>query len=458
MAKKVNKEETVAKKTIAKKADTTKKSATKAVEKKTTETKTKASKEVKKNTSNKAKKTKVESKNVSSSTKDETKKPVTKKASKTTKKKATKKADTKQEELGSNIVEEPIEVFESKKDDIVEETTEVKEDTNVTSTTEETKVEETKPVETVPLNSSSTVTSEKPKKKKNIFLRVILALVIIACAGAVAIMCLANNISAIEEHFDPIDIYKDQLVASEEDKDKSKETLLAINLLNNITIDENTYDATLAVSKPVVYNFFDIDTLNNIDFLKLNGFVVNQFGYDLDPENSIINVYAAVKYNNFLNMGITAQLTYEFTDTDLVIKFKDAQIGNLPAFLYKDKIPESGKELFRQNISDFNVVNDIKVRFLDPQKIKDIKYEDNTVYISLNIEEAVNDIINELFDTSSGDSKFAQIANYYLKQLFNDSSDVDYTSMIDSVSTWVQSVIGDVDLDSIGNLIGIFAQ
>ncbi len=458
MAKKVNKEETVAKKTTAKKADTTKKSATKAVEKKTTETKTKASKEVKKNTSNKAKKAKVESKKVSSSTKDETKKPVTKKASKTTKKKATKKEDSVQEETSTNIVEEPKEVFESKKDDIVEETTEVKEDTNVTSTTEETKVEEAKPVETVPLNSSTTVTSEKPKKKKNIFLRVILALVIIACAVAVAIMCLANNISAIEEHFDPIDIYKDQLVVSEEDKDKSKEALLAINLLNNITIDENTYDATLAVSKPVVYNFFDIDTLNNIDFLKLNGFVVNQFGYDLDPENSIINVYAAVKYNNFLNMGITAQLTYEFTDTDLVIKFKDAQIGNLPAFLYKDKIPESGKELFRQNISDFNVVNDIKVRFLDPQKIKDIKYEDNTVYISLNIEEAVNDIINELFDTSSGDSKFAQIANYYLKQLFNDSSDVDYTSMIDSVSTWVQSVIGDVDLDSIGNLIGIFAQ
>ena len=453
MAKKVNKEETVAKKTTAKKADTTKKSATKAVEKKTTETKTKASKEVKKNTSNKAKKTKVESKKVSSSTKDETKKPVTKKASKTTKKKA-----TKQEELSSNIVEEPKEVFESKKDDTAEETTEVKEDTIDTSTTEEIKVEEAKPVETVPLNSSATVASEKPKKKKNIFLRVILALVIIACAVAVAIMCLANNISAIEEHFDPIDIYKDQLVVSEEDKDKSKEALLAINLLNNITIDENTYDATLAVSKPVVYNFFDIDTLNNIDFLKLNGFVVNQFGYDLDPEKSIINVYAAVKYNNFLNMGITAQLTYEFTDTDLVIKFKDAQIGNLPAFLYKDKIPESGKELFRQNISDFNVVNDIKVRFLDPQKIKDIKYEDNTVYISLNIEEAVNDIINELFDTSNGDSKFAQIANYYLKQLFNDSSDVDYTSMIDSVSTWVQSVIGDVDLDSIGNLIGIFAQ
>lgn len=455
MAKKVNKEETVAKKTTAKKADTTKKTATKAVEKKTTETKTKASKEVKKKTSNKAK---VESKKVSSSTKDETKKPVTKKASKTTKKKATKKVDDKQEEVSSTPVEETNKGFESKKEDIVEETAEVKEDADVANTTEETKVEEAKPVETVPLNSTTAVAGEKPKKKKNIFLRVILAIVIIACAVAVAIMCLANNISAIEEHFDPIDIYKDQLVVSDEDKDKSKEVLLAINLLNNITIDENTYDATLAVSKPVVYNFFDIDTLNNIDFLKLNGFVVNQFGYDLDPENSIINVYAAVKYNNFLNMGITAQLTYEFTDTDLVIKFKDAQIGNLPAFLYKDKIPESGKELFRQNISDFNVVNDIKVRFLDPQKIKDIKYEDNTVYISLNIEEAVNDIINELFDTSNGDSKFAQIANYYLKQLFNDSTDVDYTSMIDSVSTWVQSVIGDVDLDSIGNLIGIFAQ
>lgn len=448
MAKKVNKEETVTKKTTAKKADSTKKTATKAVEKKATETKTNASKEVKKNTSNKAKKeeskkTKVESKKVSNQTKDETKKPVTKKVSKTNKKKTAKKQDSKIEEVSSNLTVEPKEELNPNK----EETAEVSEELT-TSTVEE----------TVPLNSSTTVISEKPKKKKNILLRVIIALAILACAAVVTLMCLANNISTIEEHFDPIDIYKDQLVVSEEDKDKSKEVLLAINLLNNITIDENTYDATLTVSKPIVYNFFDLDTLNNIDFLKLNGFVVNEFGYDLDPENSIINVYAAVKYNNFLNMGITARLTYEFTDTDLVIKFKDAKIGNLPEFLYRDKIPQSGKELFRQNISDFNVVNDIKVRFLDPQKIKNIKYEDDVVYISLNIEEAVNDIITELFDTSNGDSKFAQIANYYLKQLFNDSTDVDYTSMIDSVSTWIQSVIGEADLDSIGNLIGIFAQ
>ena len=470
MAKKVNKEKTAAKKTTAKKADSVKKTATnkKAVEKKAIETK--ATKEVKENTSasknsKEPKKTKTESSKKATVKADETKKTVTKKVTKaktkkpakTTKKKATKNNEglnTSSEETNLKATEEAA------TSEPVQEAIEIKEDLNDVTTTEETTVEESKTIETTPLNSSvnSNVTSEKPKKKKNIFLRIVLALVVIGTACAVAIMCLANNISAIEEHFDAIDVYKDQLVVSEEDKDKSKEVLLAINLLNNITIDDNTYDATLAVSKPVVYNFFDLDTLNNIDFLKLNGFVINQFGYDLDPENSIINVYAAVKYNNFLNMGVTAQLTYEFTDTDLVIKFKDAQIGNLPAFLYKDKIPESGKELFRQNISDFNVVNDIKVRFLDPEKIKDIKYEDNTVYISLNIEEAVNDIINELFDTTNGDSKFAQIANYYLKELFNDSSDVDYSSMIDSVSTWIQSVIGEVDLDSIGNLIGIFAQ
>ena len=469
MAKKVNKEETVAKKTTAKKTDSVKKTATnkKAVEKKATVTK--ATKEVKENTSasknskeskKEPKKTKTESSKKATVKADETKKTVTKKVkkpAKTTKKKVTKNNEglnTSSEETNLKATEEAT------TSEPVQEAIEAKEDLNDVITTEGTTVEESKTIETTPLNSfvKSNVTSDKPKKKKNIFLRIVLALVVIGAACAVAIMCLANNISTIEEHFDAIDVYKDQLVVSEEDKDKSKEVLLAINLLNNITIDDNTYDATLAVSKPVVYNFFDLDTLNNIDFLKLNGFVVNQFGYDLDPENSIINVYAAVKYNNFLNMGVTAQLTYEFTDTDLVIKFKDAQIGNLPAFLYKDKIPESGKELFRQNISDFNVVNDIKVRFLDPQKIKDIKYEDNTVYISLNIEEAVNDIINELFDTTNGDSKFAQIANYYLKELFNDSSDVDYSSMIDSVSTWIQSVIGEVDLDSIGNLIGIFAQ
>ena len=469
MAKKVNKEETVAKKTTAKKADSVKKTETnkKAVEKKATVTK--ATKEVKENTSasknskdskKEPKKTKTESSKKATVKADETKKTVTKKVkkpAKTTKKKVTKNNEglnTSSEETNLKATEEATTT------EPVQEAIEAKKDANAVATTEETTVEESKTIETTPLNSfvKSNVTSDKPKKKKNIFLRIVLALVVIGAACAVAIMCLANNISTIEEHFDAIDVYKDQLVVSEEDKDKSKEVLLAISLLNNITIDDNTYDATLAVSKPVVYNFFDLDTLNNIDFLKLNGFVVNQFGYDLDPENSIINVYAAVKYNNFLNMGVTAQLTYEFTDTDLVIKFKDAQIGNLPAFLYKDKIPESGKELFRQNISDFNVVNDIKVRFLDPQKIKDIKYEDNTVYISLNIEEAVNDIINELFDTTNGDSKFAQIANYYLKELFNDSSDVDYSSMIDSVSTWIQSVIGEVDLDSIGNLIGIFAQ
>ena len=450
MAKKVNKEETVDKKTTAKKATTN----DKAVEKKAT--KTKATKEVKENTSasknsseskKEAKKTKTESSKKAAVKADETKKTVTKKETKAKSKKeakTTKKKETKKEVTTTEPVEKPIEV---------------KDEPNLI-TIEETEVQDTTQVENTSINSSieSKVISEKPKKKKHLFLKIILGLVILAAACAVAIMCLANNISTIEEHFDPIDIYKDQLVVSDEDKDKSKETLLAINLLNNITIDENTYDATLSVSKPVVYNFFDLDTLNNIDFLKLNGFVVNQFGYDLDPENSIINVYAAVKYNNFLNMGITARLTYEFTDTDLVIKFKDAKIGNLPEFLYRDKIPQSGKELFRQNISDFNVVNDIKVRFLDPQKIKNIKYEDDVVYISLNVEEAVNDIISELFDTSSGDSKFAQIANYYLKQLFNDSTDVDYTSMIDSVSTWIQSVIGEVDLDSIGNLIGIFAQ
>ena len=450
MAKKVNKEETVDKKTTAKKATTN----DKAAEKKAT--KTKATKEVKENTSasknsseskKEAKKTKTESSKKAAVKADETKKTVTKKETKAKSKKeakTTKKKETKKEVTTTEPVEKPIEV---------------KDEPNLI-TIEETEVQDTTQVENTSINSSieSKVISEKPKKKKHIFLKIILGLVILAAACAVAIMCLANNISTIEEHFDPIDVYKDQLVVSNEDKDKSKETLLAINLLNNITIDENTYDATLSVSKPVVYNFFDLDTLNNIDFLKLNGFVVNQFGYDLDPENSIINVYAAVKYNNFLNMGITARLTYEFTDTDLVIKFKDAKIGNLPEFLYRDKIPQSGKELFRQNISDFNVVNDIKVRFLDPQKIKNIKYEDDVVYISLNVEEAVNDIISELFDTSSGDSKFAQIANYYLKQLFNDSTDVDYTSMIDSVSTWIQSVIGEVDLDSIGNLIGIFAQ
>ena len=470
MAKKVNKEKTAAKKTTAKKADSVKKTATnkKAVEKKAIETK--ATKEVKENTSasknsKEPKKTKTESSKKATVKADETKKTVTKKVTKAkTKKpaKTTKKKVTKNNEgLNTNSEETNLKATEeATTSEPVQEVIKVKEDLNDVTTTEETTVEESKAIETTPLNSSvkSNVTSEKPKKKKNIFLRIVLALVVIGAACAVTIMCLANNISTIEEHFDAIDVYKDQLVVSEEDKDKSKEVLLAINLLNNITIDDNTYDATLAVSKPVVYNFFDLDTLNNIDFLKLNGFVINQFGYDLDPENSIINVYAAVKYNNFLNMGVTAQLTYEFTDTDLVIKFKDAQIGNLPAFLYKDKIPESGKELFRQNISDFNVVNDIKVRFLDPEKIKDIKYEDNTVYISLNIEEAVNDIINELFDTTNGDSKFAQIANYYLKELFNDSSDVDYSSMIDSVSTWIQSVIGEVDLDSIGNLIGIFAQ
>ena len=469
MAKKVNKEETAAKKTTAKKADSVKKTAInkKAVEKKAIETK--ATKEVKENTSasknsKEPKKTKTESSKKATVKADETKKTVTKKVTKAKSKKpakTTKKKVTKNNEgLNTNIEETNLKATEATNSEPVQEAIEAKEDLNDVTTIEETTVEESKAIETTPLNSSvkSNVTSEKPKKKKNIFLRIVLALVVIGTACAVAIMCLANNISTIEEHFDAIDVYKDQLVVSEEDKDKSKEVLLAINLLNNITIDDNTYDATLAVSKPVVYNFFDLDTLNNIDFLKLNGFVINQFGYDLDPENSIINVYAAVKYNNFLNMGVTAQLTYEFTDTDLVIKFKDAQIGNLPAFLYKDKIPESGKELFRQNISDFNVVNDIKVRFLDPEKIKDIKYEDNTVYISLNIEEAVNDIINELFDTTNGDSKFAQIANYYLKELFNDSSDVDYSSMIDSVSTWIQSVIGEVDLDSIGNLIGIFAQ
>ncbi len=439
MAKKIDKEDSTDKKETK----------TKKTVDKTNETKTAKPDSKTKKATEESKKTKTSTKNSDSkkvsSNKEETKKAVAKKTTTTTKKTTSKKKaeENKTAEIKEEIITTPIEetiVNEEEKETI---STEENIDSSPTTINEDITKE---------------VIKEKPKKKKNILLKVILGLVILACAIAVAIMCLANNISTIEEHFDPIDIYKDQLVVSEEDKDKSKEVLLAINLLNNITIDENTYDATLAVSKPVVYNFFDIDTLNNIEYLNEKKLVINQFGYDIDPENSVINVYTAVKYNNFLNMGITAQLTYEFTDTDFVIKFKDAQIGNLPAFLYKSKLPESGKEIFRQNISDFNVVNDIKVRFLDPLKIKDIKYEDDIAYISLNIEDAVNDLINELFDTSNGDSKFAQIANYYLKQLFNDSSDVDYTSLIDSVSAWAQSVIGDLDTDSIGNLINIFAK
>ncbi len=438
------------KKVTATKDETKKEVAKKTTKQKTNSNKTVSSKKVKENPVVEKEITSTNKKEDSSSVeveikKDATKKTVTKKTSKK-KKTSNKKEEVVNNEPEQNDVSNEISTQQT-----------VKQETNINSETSA-YVSPTELPDFVNNNYSDSKISETPKKKKNIVLRVIIAIVLIVCAAVIALFCLANNVSALQEHYDDIDAYKNQIVVADENKDSSKEVQLAINLLNNLTFDENTLDATLAVGKPIVYNYLSLEDLNNSNFVKENKLVINQFGYEVDPENSNINIYAAVKYNNFLNMGIVAELGYEFTQTDFVITFKNAKVGNLPSFIYQSKLPTTDIELFRQNISELNVVNDIKIRLLDPTKIKDIKFEDGTTYISLNMEQAINDIINDLFNASNGESKFSQLANYYLGQLFNGSTNIDYSTFVNDMSIWAQEMIGQADTETIGKLIEIFAK
>lgn len=257
-------------------------------------------------------------------------------------------------------------------------------------------------------------------KKKHTGLIVLLVIVAIIAIGCGMVFSMINNVSDIKEHFDDVDAYKSELVLSDEEKAMPKEKLLGRLLADNIAYNEESKDITLTISKALVYNFLDLDEINNSNSARNYGVFIKNIGYDVDTVKKEINVYAAVNYKGKITTGVVALLSYEFTDTDIVIYYKDVTIGKLPKFLYESKLPTAGKEVFRKNISELEVNNDLNIKLLDPSKILDISYNDGNIAISLNIIDAIEDLISELFGPSiKGSSKFDQLVDYYLGEMFN---------------------------------------
>lgn len=260
--------------------------------------------------------------------------------------------------------------------------------------------------------------NEKPKKN-HLLLKIFLIVLLLAIISSLGLLLLADNTSSLQEHFDDIEAYKAQIVNKEDDRNIN----LANNLIDSITYDEKAKEASLAVSKAIVYNYIDLDVLNK----NLSQYYVTfkQMGYDVDTKNNEVNLYMAITYKKLINAGVKATISYEFTDSDFVLKFKDATVGKLPRFIYEKKLPDKYQELYRQNISELIVGDDIKVKVIDPEKIISIRYDENgTAYITLDISTAIDDLIDELFNSNEGISKFEEIIDYYFGKLsLNDIKD-----------------------------------
>lgn len=259
---------------------------------------------------------------------------------------------------------------------------------------------------------------EKPKKN-HLLLKILLIVLFLVIASSLGLVLLANNTSTLQEHFDDIEAYKAQIVNKDEDRNVN----LANNIIDSITYDEKTKEATLALSKAIVYNYIDLDILNT-NLSKYN-ITFQQMGYDVDTKNNEVNLYMAITYKKLIKAGVKATLSYEFTDTDFILKFNDATVGNLPRFIYEKSLPAKHEELYRQNISELIVGDDIKVKVINPSQIINIRYDENgTTYITLDISTAIDDLIDELFNSNEGISKFEEIIDYYFGKLsLNDIKD-----------------------------------
>lgn len=259
---------------------------------------------------------------------------------------------------------------------------------------------------------------EKPKKN-HLLLKILLIVLFLVIASSLSLVLLANNTSTLQEHFDDIEAYKAQIV----NKDDDRNVNLANNIIDSITYDEKTKEATLALSKAIVYNYIDLDILNT-NLSKYN-ITFQQMGYDVDTKNNEVNLYMAITYKKLIKAGVKATLSYEFTDSDFILKFNDATVGNLPRFIYEKSLPAKHEELYRQNISELIVGDDIKVKVINPSQIINIRYDENgTTYITLDISTAIDDLIDELFNSNEGISKFEEIIDYYFGKLsLNDIKD-----------------------------------
>lgn len=260
---------------------------------------------------------------------------------------------------------------------------------------------------------------DEKTKKNHLLLKILLIVLFLVIASSLSLVLLANNTSTLQEHFDDIEAYKAQIV----NKDDDRNVNLANNIIDSITYDEKTKEATLALSKAIVYNYIDLNILNT-NLSKYN-ITFQQMGYDVDTNNKEVNLYMAITYKKLIKAGVKATLSYEFTDSDFVLKFKDATVGKLPRFIYENKLPDKYQELYRQNISELIVGDDIKVKIIDPSKIISIQYDENgTTYITLDISTAIDDLIDELFNSDEGVSKFEEIIDYYFGKLgLNDIKD-----------------------------------
>lgn len=252
---------------------------------------------------------------------------------------------------------------------------------------------------------------EKPKKN-HLLLKILIIVLFLVIASSLGLVLLANNTSTLQEHFDDIEAYKAQIV----NKDDDRNVNLANNIIDSITYDEKTKEATLALSKAIVYNYIDLDILN-ANLSKYN-ITFQQMGYDVDTKNNEVNLYMAITYKKLIKAGVKATISYEFTDTDFILKFNDATVGNLPRFIYEKSLPAKHEELYRQNISELIVGDDIKVKVINPSQIINIRYDENgTTYITLDISTAIDDLIDELFNSNEGISKFEEIIDYYFGKL-----------------------------------------
>lgn len=269
-------------------------------------------------------------------------------------------------------------------------------------------------------NQVATVLDINEKSKKNLLIiKILLIVLFLVISSSLGLVLLANNTSTLQEHFDDIEAYKAQIV----NKDDDRNVNLANNIVDSITYDEKTKEATLALSKAIVYNYIDLDILNT-NLSKYN-ITFQQMGYDVDTKNNEINLYMAITYKKLIKAGVKATLSYEFTDTDFILKFNDATVGNLPRFIYEKSLPAKHEELYRQNISELIVGDDIKVKVINPSQIINIRYDENgTTYITLDISTAIDDLIDELFNSDEGISKFEEIIDYYFGKLsLNDIKD-----------------------------------
>ncbi len=358
-------------------------------------------------------------------------------------------------EVPTEVVEQPKEEDKSEEVTQTEEASSNEEIPSFVSNEEnkEEKLEEKVEVAST-ANNAYTYTQPEKKKKKHTGLIIFLVIVALLAAGVYAGIRMLDNTSKLAEHFDDVEAYKSQITITEEQKDQSKEDLLLGQIAGTITVDEQS-NATVSITKAMIYNYIDIDTLNNLDIVKNNSVVINKVGYDVDTENSIISLYSDVTYKNFLKAGVVAKLKYELTETGIVVTYQDCKVGDLPAFLYQSKLPKAGTVLYSQEFGEVELLDGISVRLLAPNMIKDITYTDEgTLNLSINAEELAQSILEDLnTEDADGNTKMIKLINAYLKEYLG--YDVDVSAFSGIISALIGNIdFSKLDLSTLFKLLG----